>query len=91
MDPVKIDDFQKLAALAKGYELQPGKRYLIVCSGSDFKFGLAHALFKDIREAHPELEIYVVATLKPKSIVVMEQKDGPGESVRSAEETEEGS
>lgn len=73
--PVRLEDFQKIAPLVRGYELQPGKHYLIVADGKDFKFGLAHALFKELRELHPELQIHVVGTLKPSGIVVMEKKD----------------
>ena len=73
-EPIKIDDFQKIAPLVRGYELQPGKHYLIVCDGKDFKFGLAHALFKDLLDRHPEIEIHVIGTLKPNGIVAMEEK-----------------
>jgi hypothetical protein len=86
-EPVNLDDFSKIAPLVRGYELQPGKHYLIVCDGKDFKFGLAHALFKNLLDLHPELQIHVVGTLKPSGIVVMEKKDGAGESVRPTEET----
>jgi hypothetical protein len=79
--PVNIDDFKPLAKLVAGYELDPSKAYLIVCDGKDFSAGLAHALMNDIRQMHPDVNIAIVATLKPKSIEVREKKDGPTEPV----------
>lgn len=73
--PVNIDDFQKLSPLVRGYELDPAKVYLVVCQAQDFNYGLAYSLMKDIREMHPDLNIAIVASLKPKSIEVREKPD----------------
>lgn len=84
--PVNIDDFSKLSPLVRGYELDPSKVYLIVCDGKDFSSGHAESLMRDIMQMHPNLNIAIVATLKPKSIEVREKADeeketGPAEAV----------
>lgn len=73
--PINIDDFAKISPLVRGYELDPAKVYLIVCDGKDFNSGLAHSLMKDIMQMHPNLNVAVVASLKPKSIEVREKAD----------------
>lgn len=85
-DPVNIDDFSKLSPLVRGFELDPTKSYLIVCDGKDFSSGLAERLMQDIRQMHPDLNIAIVASLKPKSIEVREKADeqkeaGPAEAI----------
>lgn len=85
-DPVNIDDFKPLSKLVAGYELNPTKSYLIVCGGNDFSSGLAERLMQDIRQMHPDLNIAIVASLKPKSIEVREKADeqkeaGPAEAI----------
>ena len=84
-EPINIDEFKPLSSLVKGYELDPTKIYLIVCDGKDFKAGHAYSLFKDIRQMHPDINIAVVASLKPKSIEVMEKKDGEEKETGSTE------
>jgi hypothetical protein len=83
--PVNIDDFKPLAKLIAGYELRPDRVYLIVCDGKDFSFSAAHSLLKDIREMHPDLNIAVVATLKPKSIEITEKPVAPEEPASPGE------
>lgn len=78
--PLNIDDFTKVMPLTKGYELDPSKVYLIVVDGKDFQPNAIHSLMRDIQQMHPDLNIAVVATLKPKSIKVR-MKDGPAEAV----------
>lgn len=70
-EPVTIDNFKPLAKLVAGYELQPGRHYLIVC-GPSFAHHLAESLFQHLREEHPEISIQIVATTKPKEIEVRE-------------------
>lgn len=74
--PINIDDFKPLSKLVAGYELDPTKVYLIVCDGKDFSRGLAEALMRDITQMHPDLNIAIVGTLKPKSIEVREKAEG---------------
>ena len=81
-----IDDFKKLSPLVDGYELDPEKIYLIVCDGKAFNFGAAASLFSDIRQMHPNIQIAVVATLKPKLIEVREKQDGTTGDVSGREE-----
>lgn len=71
---VNIDDFKPLAKLVAGYELRQDCAYLVVCDGKDFNRGLAEALMQDILQMHPDLNIAIVATLKPKSIEVREKE-----------------
>jgi hypothetical protein len=73
--PLNIDEFTKISPLVRGYELRPDRSYLIVCDGKDFKQGLAERLMQDIRQMHPDVNIAIVATLKPKSIEVREKTD----------------
>ncbi len=80
-EPINIEEFQKLSPLVKGYELRPDRVYLIICDGKEFSPNAAYALMNDIRQMHPDLNIAIVATLKPKSIEVRE-KDDPTEAVR---------
>jgi hypothetical protein len=72
-NPLRVEDFHKVLPLKAAYEFKPGFHYLVVCDGKDFPYGMAHALLKDLSNLHPELEICVVATLKPRSIEVREQ------------------
>lgn len=72
---LNIDDFAKLSPLVKGYELRSDCAYLVVCDGKDFSQSLAEALMNDIRQMHPDLNIAIVATLKPKSIEVREKSE----------------
>lgn len=72
-EPLTIDDFAKLSPLVRGYELRPDRAYLIVCDGKDFSQGLAERLMQDIRQMHPDVNIAIVASLKPKSIEVREK------------------
>lgn len=74
-DPVRVEDFKKLAALVNVYELQPGKHYLIVAEGKHFSYDLAHTLMRNILLLHPELDICIVATLYPKSIEVRKEQN----------------
>lgn len=71
-EPITIDNFKPLAKLVAGYELQPGKTYLIVVDGRSFSPELAQSLFKSIRDSGVDLDIHVVATMKPKEIEVRE-------------------
>lgn len=75
--PLNIDDFTKVMPLAKGYELDPAKVYLVVADGKDFNASAVQALMRDIRQMHPDLSIAIVATLKPKSIEIREKAPGP--------------
>jgi hypothetical protein len=71
--PVRVEDFKKLAPLCDAYELQPGKAYVIVCGPKDFSHESASALFAKLREWHPDLNIHIVVTEKPKAIEVREE------------------
>lgn len=88
-EPPNLDDFRELSSLVKGYELDPNKIYLIVCDGKDFSTGAAHSLFKNLREMHPNINIAVVGTTKPKSVKVMEKNDGPAADVISGQADQE--
>ena len=70
---LNVDDFAPLAKLVKCYELDPSKSYLILCDGKSFSRGLAEALMCDIRQMHPDIQIAIVATAKPKDIEVREK------------------
>jgi protein-tyrosine-phosphatase len=83
---INIDEFQKISPLVRGYELDPTKVYLIVCDGKDFRAGLAYSLFKDLREMHPDIQIAVIASMKPKSIEVMEKKDADASAGTATQE-----
>lgn len=80
-----IDDFKKLSPLIEGYELDPNKTYLIVCDGRAFDYAAAGSLFAGIREMHPNINIAVVATLKPKLIEIREKIDGTDDAVSGQE------
>ena len=69
---ITIDDFAPLAPLVKGYELDPAKHYFIICDGKKFEYKLAEALFKNIRENHPNLSVHIINTEAPKAIEVRE-------------------
>jgi hypothetical protein len=69
---ITIDDFAPLSPLVKGYELDPAKHYFIICDGKKFEYKLAEALFKNIRENHPNLSIHIINTEAPKAIEVRE-------------------
>ena len=72
-DIVSLDDFREVAPLCKAYEFKPDGVYLVVCHAKSFKSGAAHALFKDLREMHPNINIAVVATMMPEDVKVMEK------------------
>ena len=73
-EPLNIDDFAPLSKLVRGFELDPEKTYLLVCDAKDFSFEHAHALMKDVREMHPNINIAIVASTKSKGIEVLEKK-----------------
>jgi len=75
-DPINIDDFAPLSKLVKGYELDPTKIYLIVLDGKDFRSLAAYNLMNDIRQMHPDINIAIIASIKPNSIEVREKRDG---------------
>lgn len=71
-EPVTIDNFKPLAKLVAGYELQPGKTYLIVVDGKSFSRDLALSLFQSLRDSGADFDIHVVASLHPKGIEIRE-------------------
>lgn len=72
-ESLKVEDFQPLAPLVSVYELKPGMHYLVVAGGKDFDYNLANSLLRDLREHHPELDVFIVATAKPKSLEVRQE------------------
>lgn len=74
-DGFSIDDFTALQPLAKGYELQPGKFYLIVGGPKQFSRDGLNALFDKMRESGVEFGVHIAETLHPRAIQVMEKKD----------------
>jgi hypothetical protein len=72
---MKVEDYKPLAALVKGYELKPDHSYLFVCDGKKFSYELANALLKNVRDNHPNIGVFIIATPKSKGIEVRE-KDG---------------
>ena len=71
-EPIKIEDFKQLSPLVMGYELRPEHSYLIICDGKSFSREHANSLFKGIMQMHPDVQIAVVATMKPKDVKIME-------------------
>jgi hypothetical protein len=85
-----IDDFTALQPLAIGYELQPGKFYLIVAGPKQFSRNGLNALFDKMRDAGVEFGVHIAETLHPRAIQVMEKKDESANStdpVKVAERT----
>jgi len=77
-EAINIDDFRPLAKLVSGYELDPAKVYLIVCGKESFSSGAAYSLMSDIRQMHPDIQIAIVATTKPKDVEVRVKSVDPG-------------
>lgn len=73
--PVRVEDFSKISALVKAYELQPGKHYLVIADKRDFSFALTHNLLNDLRDNHPELDVFIIAVPDAKKIDVAEKKE----------------
>lgn len=77
-EPVRVEDFEKIAELVRTYELQPGKHYLVIADGRHFSFELTHKLLNDLRDHHPELDVFIIAAPESKKISVAEKKEESG-------------
>lgn len=67
-------NFKRLSPLTEVYALENDKVYLVLCDAKHFSLPHAHSLLKDLRQMHPEVNVSIVVTTKPKSIKIMEQK-----------------
>lgn len=77
-----IDDFTAIQPLAKGWELTPGKFYLIVTPKQIDRDKL-NALFGKMRDCGVEFDVHVGET--PTKIAVMEKKDESPASAKPVE------
>lgn len=73
--PIRVEDFSPIAPLAKAYELQPGKHYLVIFDGKAFSFELAYKLLGDLRDHHPELDVFMFVTPNSNKISVAQEKE----------------
>lgn len=65
---MKVEDFKALGSLPAVYELKPGMQYLVIADGKKFPYGMAQGLLRDAREQG--IDLYVIATLYPKSLTI---------------------
>jgi len=72
---MNVESLKKLAPLVNAYELIPGRHY-VVLAGKGFSYELAHALFKDVRENHPNIGIFVIVTPKSQNLQIAEDENG---------------
>lgn len=79
-----FDDFTKIQPLAKGYELQSGKFYLIVAPKM-FKRESLNALFDKMRDAGVEFGIHIGEIPESQKIEVLEKKDESPASAKPVE------
>jgi hypothetical protein len=66
-----IDDFTEIEPLATGYELQPGKFYLIL-TPKQFNRNTLNALFDKLRDSGVEFGVHIGETTAAKHIRVLE-------------------
>jgi len=83
---MKVEDYKPLATLVKGYELKPDHSYLFVCDGKKFSYELANALLRNVRDHHPNIGVFIIATPKSKGIEVREKHGEPIESIPDGKE-----
>lgn len=74
-DPLTLESYKELLPLARAYEFQPGKAYLIIADGKNFKYGAVNNLLHNFRESHPDIDVHIIVSAKPNSLEVMEKKE----------------
>jgi hypothetical protein len=77
---MNVESLKKLAPLVSAYELIPGRNY-VVLAGKGFSYELAHALFKDVRENHPDIGIFVIVTPKSKNLEIAEGENDAADPI----------
>ena len=71
---MNVESLKKLAPLVNAYELIPGRHY-VVLAGKGFSYDLVQALFKDVRENHPDLGIFVIVTPNSQNLAIAEDEN----------------